>query len=68
MLIIGWDQHRRYQHVARVDTETGRIAERRLEHANGESPKVLRRIGRGRPGWGTKPPVTCRGSSGCGPS
>jgi transposase len=39
MLIIGCDLHRRYQNVAMVDTESGQIEERRLEHENGEAGK-----------------------------
>jgi len=37
MLIIGCDLHPRYQQIARLDTETGEIVERRLEHENGEA-------------------------------
>ena len=39
MLIMGCDLHTRYQNVAMVDTETGQIEERRLEHENGEARK-----------------------------
>jgi hypothetical protein len=37
MLIIGCDLHSRYQVIARLDTETGEISTRRLEHENGEA-------------------------------
>lgn len=37
MLIIGCDLHTRYQQIAMLDTETGEIVEKRLEHANGEA-------------------------------
>ncbi len=37
MLIMGCDLHTRYQVVARVDTETGEMVTRRLEHQSGEA-------------------------------
>ena len=43
MLIIGCDFHSRFQQIAMVDTETGELVERRLEHSNGEAETVLRR-------------------------
>jgi transposase len=39
MLIIGCDFHSRFQQVAMVDTDTGELIKRRLEHANGEAKK-----------------------------
>ena len=36
MIIIGCDYHTRFQQIAMLDTETGEIVERRVEHANGE--------------------------------
>ena len=39
MLIIGCDFHSRFQQVAMVDTETGELIERRLEHGKGEAKK-----------------------------
>lgn len=39
MLIIGCDYHTRFQQIAMVDTSTGEMTERRLEHANGEAQK-----------------------------
>src|SRR5215831_1525084 len=39
MLIIGVDFHSRFQQIAMVDTETGELIERRLEHSNGEAKK-----------------------------
>ena len=32
MMIIGCDLHTRYQQIAMLDTETGELVERRLEH------------------------------------
>ena len=37
MKIVGCDLHTRYQQIAMLDTETGELTERRLEHANGEA-------------------------------
>ena len=37
MMIIGCDLHTRYQQVAMLDTETGELVERRLEHESGEA-------------------------------
>src|SRR3974377_2154101 len=37
MKIVGCDLHTRYQQIAMLDTETGAVIERRLEHANGEA-------------------------------
>lgn len=37
MKIIGCDLHTRYQQIAMLDTETGEVTERRLEHKNGEA-------------------------------
>ncbi len=37
MLIIGCDLHTRYQEIALLDTATGEIVTRRLEHAKGEA-------------------------------
>ena len=34
MRIIGCDFHPRYQQIAMMDTETGELVERRLEHEN----------------------------------
>jgi len=39
MLIIGCDFHSRFQQIAMVNTETGEVTERRLEHGNGEAKK-----------------------------
>ena len=39
MLIIGVDFRSRFQQIAMVDTETGEVVERRLEHRNGEAQK-----------------------------
>jgi hypothetical protein len=37
MLIIGCDLHTRYQQIALLDTTTGEVVTRRLEHENGEA-------------------------------
>ena len=37
MKIVGCDLHTRYQQIAVLDSETGELIERRLEHANGEA-------------------------------
>ncbi len=37
MLIIGCDLHTRYQEIALLDTATGEVVRRRLEHENGEA-------------------------------
>jgi transposase len=37
MMIIGCDLHTRYQQIAMLDTETGELVERRLEHESGEA-------------------------------
>jgi transposase len=37
MKIVGCDLHTRYQQIAMLDTETGELVERRLEHADGEA-------------------------------
>ena len=39
MLIIGCDLHTRTQQIALLDTETGQVVERRLEHENGEAKR-----------------------------
>ncbi len=36
-MIIGCVYHPRYQQIAMMDTETGELVERRLEHENGEA-------------------------------
>ncbi|GAC1668032.1 MAG: hypothetical protein PVS2B1_25950 [Candidatus Dormibacteraceae bacterium] len=47
MLIIGCDLHTRNQQVAMLDTETGELVERRLEHANGEARAFYASLPRG---------------------
>ena len=37
MMIIGCDLHTRYQQIAMLDTESGELVERRLEHESGEA-------------------------------
>lgn len=44
MLIIGCDFHTRYQQIAMMDTDTGELVERRLEHENGEAHAFYRSL------------------------
>ena len=44
MKIVGCDLHTRYQQVAMLDTETGELIERRLEHANGEAKQFYSQL------------------------
>jgi transposase len=37
MIIIGCDFHSRMQVIARLDTETGEVVEKELEHESGEA-------------------------------
>ena len=37
MFIIGCDFHTRFQQIAMLDTQTGELVERRLEHESGEA-------------------------------
>lgn len=39
MMIIGCDFHSRMQQIAMLDTETGEVVEKRLEHENGEAKR-----------------------------
>src|SRR5205807_811158 len=39
MLIIGCDFHTRFQQIAMMDTTTGELVERRLEHGTGEAER-----------------------------
>ena len=38
MTIIGVDFHSRFQQIAMLDTDSGEVVERRLDHSNGEVP------------------------------
>lgn len=42
MLIIGCDFHTRYQQIAMLDTNTGELTERRLDHESGEAHAFYR--------------------------
>ena len=44
MLIIGCDFHTRYQQIAMMETSTGELTERRLEHENGEANTFYRSL------------------------
>jgi transposase len=46
MMIIGCDFHSRFQQIAMLETETGEITERRLEHQNGEAQAFYAALGR----------------------
>ena len=39
MIIIGCDLHTRFQQIAMLDTETGEMVERRVEHGTGEAQR-----------------------------
>jgi transposase len=39
MIIIGCDFHTRFEQIAMLDTETGEVVEKRLEHENGEAQR-----------------------------
>ena len=41
MMIIGCDLHTRFQQIAMLDTATGEIVERRLEHGTGGGAAFL---------------------------
>ena len=43
MMIIGCDLHTRYQQIAMLDTDTGELTERRLEHESGEARAFMPR-------------------------
>ncbi|MGH9778846.1 MAG: IS110 family transposase [Candidatus Acidiferrales bacterium] len=45
MMIIGCDLHTRFQQIAMLDTETGEIVERRLEHETGEAQAFYAALG-----------------------
>ena len=51
MLIIGCDFHTRFQQIAMMDSTTGELVERGLEHGTGE-PRGFRLHLRLPPGWG----------------
>ena len=44
MLIIGCDFHTRFQQIALLDTQTGEIVERQLEHETGEAEQFYRSL------------------------
>ena len=46
MFIIGCDLHTRHQEIAMVNTETGELVERRLEHENGEAKEFYAGLAR----------------------
>ena len=50
MMIIGCDLHTRYQQIAMLDTETGELEQRRLEHENGEARAFYSAFGCGASG------------------
>jgi len=47
MLMIGCDYHPRSEQIASLDTETGEITTRRLEHENGEAQGFYRSLPKG---------------------
>ena len=44
MIIIGCDFHTRYQQIAMLNTETGELLERRLEHENGQGRRFYAQL------------------------
>jgi transposase len=44
MVIIGCDLHSRYQVIAMLETQTGEITTRRLEHEGGEAERFYREL------------------------
>ncbi len=44
MMIIGCDLHTRSEHIAMLDTETGEVVERRLDHESGEAQEFYARL------------------------
>lgn len=61
MQMIGCDLHARQQTLAILDTETGVLEERVLEHAGNtvrDSTAPLKNLC----AWASKPPVRCTGS------
>ena len=60
MKIVGCDLHTRYQQIAMLDTETGELIERRLEHAHGEARAFYASLqGQVRVGMVVVPDLTC---------
>ena len=39
MILIGCDLHTRFEQIAMLDTETGELIGKRLEHENGEAKR-----------------------------
>jgi transposase len=44
MIIIGCDLHTRFQQIAKLDTDTGEVVEKRLEHENGEAKRFYQSL------------------------
>jgi len=64
VIIIGCDIHTRMEHIAMLDTETGEVVEKRLEHENGEAKRFYEGL-KGRQGWGSRRRVTRAGLRRC---
>ena len=64
MLIIGVDFHSRFQQIAMVDTETGKLVERRLDHTAVRQRSFARSC-KSQRAWAWKQPATRNGSRGC---
>jgi hypothetical protein len=67
MKIVGCDLHTRYQQIAMLETETGELSERRLEHADEEAGSFYAEL-QGPVRVASKPLDTRAGSSGCWPN
>ena len=44
MIIIGCDFHSRMQQIAMLDTETGEVVEKKLEHESGEAKRFYEEL------------------------
>ena len=44
MIIIGCDLHTRFQQIVMLDTETGEVVEKRLEHEDGEARRFYEQL------------------------
>ena len=66
LIIIGADYHPAFQQIAFVDTETGELQERRLEHPEAAEKFYRELAAQGKQvRWGWKPVGMRAGSSDC---
>jgi hypothetical protein len=64
MKIVGCDLHAQQQSIAMVDTETGVLTEKLLQH-EGNAVRESYAAWKGRWWWALKPPARCNGSWSC---